>query len=108
MNEPRDRANLDSDSVEPEVEMPSSQKVRVEEFNISGDTLLDKIKELVHQGNIRRIVIKNETGSTLLEIPMTVGLVGGAISVTLFPFFAAIGAIGALVARLKIVIERIE
>ena len=108
MNEQRDSVEFGSDSVEPEVETPISPKVRVEEFNVSGDTLLDKIKELIHQGNIRRIVIKNESGSTLLEIPMTVGLIGGAIGVTIFPFIAAIGAIGALVARLKIVIERIE
>ncbi len=96
----------DTPPIDPEVQTP--HKVRVEEFQVSGDTLLSKIKELIHQGNIRRIILKNEAGSTLVEIPLTAGLVGGALAVAIAPFLAAIGAIGALVARLTIVIEKVE
>ncbi len=80
--------------------------VRVEEFKVSGDDLMDKVKDLVNEGNVRRILIKTDQGQTLLEIPLTVGLVGGAVGVVLFPFVAAIAAIGALVAKLTLVIEK--
>lgn len=77
---------------------------RTEEFKISGSELVDKIKELIHQGNIRRIIIKNEEGKTYLEIPLTWGLVGAAF----MPVFAAVGAIAALVAKFNIVVEKEE
>jgi hypothetical protein len=111
MSEPTDRPDP-SDSQEPpaatsvETEVETPKNVRVEEFQIDGDTVVTKIKELIHQGNIRRITLKNEAGHTLIEIPLTVGIVGGAIAVTIAPILAAIGAIGALVARLTITIER--
>jgi uncharacterized membrane protein len=111
MSEPTDRPDP-SDSPEPpaatsvETEVETPKNVRVEEFQIDGDTVVTKIKELIHQGNIRRITLKNEAGHTLIEIPLTVGIVGGAIAVTIAPILAAIGAIGALVARLTITIER--
>jgi hypothetical protein len=82
------------------------ERIRVEEFRITGDSLVAKIKELIHQGNIRRIILKNEEGRTLIEIPLTVGVVGGLIGAAAFPVVAAVGAIGALVAHLTIVIER--
>ncbi|MBN1196620.1 MAG: DUF4342 domain-containing protein [Candidatus Aminicenantes bacterium] len=78
-------------------------KTRHEEFKVTGGEIIDRIKELIHQGNIRRIIIKNENGATLIEIPLTLGLVGAA----LLPVLAAVGAIGALVARMTIVIEKI-
>ena len=67
-----------------------------------------KIKELIHQGNIRRIILKNEEGRVLIEIPLTVGVVGGVLSAALFPMMAAVGAIGAMVAHLTIVLEKHE
>ena len=79
-------------------------KVRTEEFQVTGDALVAKIKELLHEGNIRRITLKNEEGNTLIEIPLTVGVVG----VILLPVWAAIGAIAALAAKLTIVIEKVE
>jgi hypothetical protein len=82
----------------------AEKKVRTEEFLISGDKVLAKIKELVHEGNIRRITLKNEEGDTLVEFPLTLGVVGAL----LIPVWAAIGAIAALVAKLKIVVEKIE
>jgi len=77
---------------------------RTEEFKLDGGKVLDKIKELIHQGNIRRIILKNEEGKTLIEIPLTVGLVG----VALLPVFAAVGAIAAVVTRMTIVVEKTE
>ena len=101
-------ADIAADTTATEIEADQAEKVTVEEFNISGDVLVTKIKELIHQGNIRRIIIKNEEGRTLIEIPMTAGVIGGVISAALFPVIAAIGVIGALVAHLTVVIERQE
>ncbi|MBD1938651.1 DUF4342 domain-containing protein [Microcoleus sp. FACHB-68] len=97
---------LETINVEPETR--SSENVRVEEFSITGEALVTKVKELIHQGNIRRITIKTDEGRALIEIPLTVGVVGGVVATSLFPIIAAIGAIGALVAHLKIAIERTE
>jgi len=79
------------------------RRSRTEEFRLDGRELLDKIKELIHQGNIRRITINNESGQTLLEIPLTLGVVGAA----LLPVLAAVGALAALVTRCSIVVEKI-
>ncbi len=98
----------EAEIINTETEREADEKVKVEEFKISGDVLVGKIKELLHQGNIRRIILKNESGQTLIEIPMTVGVIGSAIGAALFPVIAAVGVIGAMVARLTVVIERIE
>jgi hypothetical protein len=82
----------------------TDESSRKEEFKLSGNEIVEKIKELIHQGNIRRIIIKNEEGKTLVEIPLTIGLVGAA----LVPVLAAVGAIGALVAKMSIVVEKVE
>jgi hypothetical protein len=84
--------------------MTEEKKTRKEEFKVTGGEIIDKIKELIHEGNIRRITIKNETGETLIEIPLTLGLVGAAF----VPVLAAIGALAALVAKMTIVVEKIE
>lgn len=73
-----------------------------EEFHLTGDELLAKVRELVHEGNIRRLIIRNEAGATLIEIPLTVGVVGAA----LLPVWAAVGAIAALATDCSIVVER--
>jgi hypothetical protein len=80
------------------------QRTRTEEFQVSGDKLVAQLKELVRQGNIRRITLKNEDGKTLIEVPLTIGVVGAV----LLPAWAAIGAIAALVARCTIVLEKTE
>lgn len=90
----------------PEMPVEPETKHSVEEFKIKGDDLVARIKDLVHQGNIRRILVKNEEGVTLIEIPLTVGVVGGVISAAFFPVLAAVGAIGAMVAHLTLVIEK--
>ena len=73
-------------------------------LKVDGDALIAKIKDLVHQGNVRRIIIKNEKAETLIEIPLTIGVVGAI----LLPVWAAIGAIAALAANFTIVVERID
>jgi hypothetical protein len=75
-----------------------------QEFKLSGDSVLTKIKELVHEGNVHRVTIKNDEGHTLIEIPLTIGVVGAL----LLPVWAAIGAIAALAASLTIVVERTD
>ena len=81
----------------------SDEKVFTEEFQVDGDELLSKIKELVHAGNIRRIIIRNEKGKTLIDIPLTIGVVG----VLLAPQLAAVGAIAAVLSKGSIVVERV-
>lgn len=82
----------------------SEQNVRTEEFQVSGDTLVAKVKELVQEGNIRRVAIKNEDGRTLIEFPLTLGVVGAILA----PQLAAIGAIAALVTHCTVVVEKVE
>lgn len=80
------------------------EKVRYEEFRVDGDRMVSKVKEIIHEGNVRRIIIKNEKGDTLIEVPLTIGVVGAV----LLPVWAALGAIAALAANLTIVVERIQ
>jgi hypothetical protein len=82
----------------------SEEKVTTEEYQVDGDDLLHKVKELVHEGNIRRLTIKNEEGERLIEVPLTLGVVG----IVLLPVLAAIGAIAALVADCTIIVEKVE
>ena len=76
----------------------------VEEVQVMGRDLVDRVKALIHEGNVQRIIIKDEHGHTFVEIPVTVGVVG----IVLAPVLAAVGAISALVAKFTIVIERSE
>jgi hypothetical protein len=82
--------------------MNEQPRPRTQEFTIDGDEVVAKVKELIHEGNIRRITIKNEDGRTMLEVPLTIGVIGAA----LLPVFAAIGAAAALATRCTIVVER--
>jgi len=84
------------------------ENVRVEEFEISGDKVVAKIKELVREGNIRRISLKTKDGKSLIEVPLTIGVAGVAAVALLTPVWAAIGAIAAMVADLKVIVERVE
>ena len=80
------------------------ENIKKEEFKVSGEEVLKKVKELVKEGNIRRIIIKNEEGKSLIEIPLTIGVVG----TLLLPVLAAIGAIAAVVTNCTIVVEKRE
>jgi hypothetical protein len=83
---------------------PKGEKTRTEEFKVNGGEILNKFKEILHEGNIRRIILKNEDGKIFMEIPLTVGIIGAALA----PLLAAIGAIAALVTSMTIVVEKIQ
>ncbi len=80
------------------------EKFRTEEFRVDGEELLGKIKQLVHEGNVRRVIIKNKEGKTVMEIPLTIGVVGALLAPTL----AAIGAIAALLTEATVIVEKTE
>lgn len=75
---------------------------RTEEFHVNGDELLARIKALIHEGNIRRVIIKDKDGKVLIEFPLSFGVVGFVLAPTL----AAVGAIAALVTEATIVVEK--
>ena len=77
---------------------------RWEEFKVKGEEALAKVKELVREGNVRRVIIDNEDGKTLVEIPLTAGVVGAL----LLPMAAAVGAVAAVVTKCTIRIERTD
>jgi hypothetical protein len=79
-------------------------KTKFEEFRVTGGEILNKFKELIHEGNVRRIILKDERGKTFMEIPLTVGVVGAIVA----PLLAAVGAIAALVSNLTIIVEKTE
>ncbi len=82
----------------------SQESFRTEEFRVKGEELLAQIKKLIHEGNIRRVIIKDKDGKTVMEIPMTLGVVGALVA----PQLAAIGAIAALVTEATLVVEKSE
>jgi hypothetical protein len=82
----------------------SEQKFKTEEFRVEGEKLIAKIKELLHEGNIRRVIIKDKEGKIVMEIPVTIGVVGALLA----PQLAAIGAIAALLSEATIVVEKTE
>jgi len=97
---------FDVDSIPVQPSIQTEEKVLIEELKVSGDSLVAKLKELLRQGNIRRLIIKNSSGRTLVEIPLSIGVVGGVLSAVFFPAAVAIAAVAALAAPLTIVIAR--
>lgn len=73
-----------------------------EEFKVNGEDLLKKVKGIIAEGNARRIMVKNKQGKSVIELPLTLGVVGAAVA----PALAAVGAIAALVTECTIVVER--
>ena len=82
--------------------MTTSNAGKTEEHTVNSNDLLEKVKGIVREGNARKITIRNEAGKTLLEIPLTIGVVG----VVLIPVWVAIGTIAALAGRYTIVVEK--
>lgn len=83
-----------------------ADSTRTEEFRVDGDKVVGKIKELVNEGNIRRIIIKSEDGRTLLEVPLTIGVGVVGVTALVAPALAAIGALAAIVSKVSIIVER--
>ncbi len=76
--------------------------IQPEEHHVSGDQLLARAKEILHEGNVRRLIVKNEQGHTVIEVPLTMGVVGALLA----PAAAAIGAIAAIAGHYTLVVER--
>ena len=81
---------------------PNASQAHTEEHKVSGEELLKKVKQIVKEGNARRITIKNDTGHVLMEFPLTIGVA----SVVLIPVWVAIGAIAALAGHYTIAVEK--
>ena len=79
-------------------------KIKLEEIKVAGKDLVEKVKGLIHEGNIHRLVIKNDQGHTIIEVPITIAAVGAIAA----PVLAAVGAIAAMVTHCTIVVERRE
>jgi hypothetical protein len=85
------------------MEAHMSEKTRIEEFEVTGEKLIETVKQIIRGGNIRRVTIKSEKGESLIEFPLTLGVAGALI----LPQLAAVGAIAALVTKCSIVVEKI-
>ncbi|RLI35892.1 hypothetical protein DRO55_04650 [Candidatus Bathyarchaeota archaeon] len=81
-----------------------TEKRTIEEVSVAAEDLVKKVKELIHEGNVTKIIVKDEKGKVLLEMPVTVGLIGTVLA----PWLAALGVIAALVTRCNITVERRE
>ena len=79
-------------------------KMTREEYTVSGNNLVDRVRELLREGNVTRVIVKDDKGKTLLEIPATIGVVGAVLA----PWLVGLGVIAALVTNCKIVVERRE
>ena len=79
-----------------------TKSTKSETFQVKGDDLLAKVKDLIHQGNIRKIIIKDKNSNSIIELPLTIGVVGAVLA----PPLAAVGAIAALVSECTITVER--
>ena len=87
---------------------PDQEHTWTERIEIAGSELVERVKELVAKGNVRRVIVRNEKGEILMEIPLTAGVVvGGALAIA-YPLLAALGAVGALVARVRVDIVRTD
>jgi hypothetical protein len=84
--------------------MTEKENSNWESFKVTGDEILTKVKEIIREGNARRIIIKNEKDETIMEFPLTIG----AIGVVLAPIFAAVGTLTALATHCTILVEKKE
>lgn len=84
------------------------ERTWVEEIELAGSELVGRIKELIAEGNVRRLIIKKPDGSLLLEVPLTAGVAVGTAFTVLAPVLAALGAMAALLVRVKVEIVRVE
>ena len=89
-------------------EKPKNQRDWVEEMEVAGSDLVDRVKSLVAEGNVRRLIIRNANNDVLMEVPLTPAVVVGGVAVVASPMLAALGALAALIARIKIEIVRVE
>ncbi|MBN1219475.1 MAG: DUF4342 domain-containing protein [Anaerolineae bacterium] len=84
-----------------------AEQVRAEEYVFSGEEVVTKVKELLHEGNVRRFTVYNHNGTVLLDMPLTVGLVGMTAAIVLAPVFSAIALLAGVVTKLSVKVERV-
>lgn len=89
-------------------EPPKEKKTWTEEIEIAANELVDRVKELVQEGNVRRVILRQPDGKLLLEVPLTAGAAVGGVLAVFYPVLAALGAMAALLARIKVEIVREE
>lgn len=82
----------------------SLKEGKYEEITVKAENLVAKVKELIEEGNVRKLIVRNEEGGTILEIPVTFA----AIGTVFFPYMAALGAVAAIATKAKIQVERKE
>jgi phage-related minor tail protein len=80
----------------------------IEEVEVAGSDLVDRVKDLVKEGNVRRLIIRNANNDVLIEVPLTPAVVVGGVATIIAPILAALGALAALIARVKIEVVRID
>lgn len=86
----------------------SNRRTFNEELEVAGSQLVERVRELIEEGNVRRLIIRNGDGRTLLEIPLTFGVVAGSALLVFYPVLAGLAAIGGLVGRIRIEVQREE
>ena len=89
-------------------ETGKTERTWTEEFEVTGTELIERIKELVRAGNVRRVILRTQDNKLLLEIPLTAGAVAGGVVVLVAPVLAALGAMAALVAKVKLQVVRTD
>ena len=82
--------------------MTDQEKSNWESFKVTGDEIMTKVKEIIKEGNARRIIIKNEKDETIIEFPLTIGAIGAVLA----PVFAAVGTLAALATNCTILVEK--
>ena len=80
-----------------------AERTFTESFKVAGEQLVDAVKRLVHEGNVRRVIIKHD-GNTVVEFPLTIGVIGAVLA----PVLAAVGAIAAALKECTVEVERVE
>jgi hypothetical protein len=85
-------------------EAPIAQSATTERFRMTGEEMIARVKNIVHEGNVRRVLIKNPEGHIIVEFPLTVGVVGAALA----PMWAAVGAVVAIVSECTIEVEKLD
>jgi hypothetical protein len=85
---------------------PKQERTFTESFEVAGSELVERVKKLIAEGNVRRVIIRNEKGDSLVEIPLTAGVVVGGALAVVYPVLAALGALAALLANVKVEVIR--
>lgn len=104
MTEKTQKENTNSEASEE----TRGEEIRTEEYVFSGDEIVAKIKKLFHEGNIRRLTVCSEGGTVLLDVPLTIGLIGMTAGIVLAPVLSAIAVLAGVMTRLKVTVEHVE